>query len=69
MVDHLTTLLDRAGVVPAVNQIEVHPYFVQPEVQALGAPVDATDGRPPGGERRDVVDRLSGSGSPVEAIG
>ena len=37
MVDHLTTLLDRAGVVPAVNQIEVHPYFVQPEVQAFGA--------------------------------
>ena len=37
MVDHLTTLLDRADVVPAVNQIEVHPYFVQPEVQAFGA--------------------------------
>jgi diketogulonate reductase-like aldo/keto reductase len=37
MVDHLTTLLDRATVVPAVNQIEVHPYFAQPEVQALNA--------------------------------
>jgi diketogulonate reductase-like aldo/keto reductase len=37
MVDHLTTLLDQADVVPAVNQIEVHPYFVQPEVQAFGA--------------------------------
>jgi diketogulonate reductase-like aldo/keto reductase len=37
MVDHLTRLLDQAGVVPAVNQIEVHPYFVQPEVQAFGA--------------------------------
>ena len=37
MVEHLTTLLDRATVVPAVNQIEVHPYFVQPEVQAFGA--------------------------------
>jgi diketogulonate reductase-like aldo/keto reductase len=36
MVDHLATLLDRATVVPAVNQIEVHPYFVQPEVQAFG---------------------------------
>ena len=36
MVDHLTALLDRADVVPAVNQIEVHPYFVQPEVQAFG---------------------------------
>jgi diketogulonate reductase-like aldo/keto reductase len=37
MVEHLTTLLDRATVVPAVNQIEVHPYFQQREVQALGA--------------------------------
>ena len=27
MVEHLTTLLDHATVVPAVNQIEVHPYF------------------------------------------
>jgi diketogulonate reductase-like aldo/keto reductase len=37
MVDHLTRLLDRAKVAPAVNQIEVHPYFVQSEVQAFGA--------------------------------
>ena len=37
MVDHLTTLLDEATVVPAVNQIEVHPYFAQREVQAFGA--------------------------------
>jgi diketogulonate reductase-like aldo/keto reductase len=37
MVEHLTTLLERTTVVPAVNQIEVHPYFQQKEVQALGA--------------------------------
>ncbi|MGB3442072.1 MAG: aldo/keto reductase [Actinophytocola sp.] len=37
MVDHLTGLLDTATVVPAVNQIEVHPYFAQREVQAFGA--------------------------------
>ena len=37
MVDHLTQLLQVATVVPAVNQIEVHPYFQQREVQALGA--------------------------------
>jgi len=37
MVDHLTALLDQADVVPAVNQIEVHPYFQQREVQAAGA--------------------------------
>jgi diketogulonate reductase-like aldo/keto reductase len=36
MVDHLTQLLDRAQVVPAVNQIEQHPYFSQAEVQAFG---------------------------------
>jgi diketogulonate reductase-like aldo/keto reductase len=35
--DHLTRLLDRRTVVPAVNQIEVHPYFGQGAVQAFGA--------------------------------
>ena len=37
MVDHLTGCSTHATVVPAVNQIELHPYFVQPEVQAFGA--------------------------------
>ena len=37
MVEHLTTLLEKASVVPAVNQIEVHPYFQQRDVQALNA--------------------------------
>jgi diketogulonate reductase-like aldo/keto reductase len=37
MVDHLTGLLDRAEVVPAVNQIEQHPYFSQSDVQAFDA--------------------------------
>ena len=37
MVEHLTALLEKATVVPAVNQIEVHPYFQQREVQAFGA--------------------------------
>ena len=36
MVDHLTSLLEKSTVVPAVNQIEVHPYFQQREVQAFG---------------------------------
>ena len=36
MVDHLTTLLEHATVVPAVNQIESHPYFSQQTVQDLG---------------------------------
>jgi diketogulonate reductase-like aldo/keto reductase len=37
MVDRLTRLLDKATVVPAVNQIEVHPYFQQRDVRALNA--------------------------------
>lgn len=35
MVDHLTRLLDVASVVPALNQIEMHPYFQQREVEAF----------------------------------
>jgi diketogulonate reductase-like aldo/keto reductase len=37
MTGHLTRLLEAASVVPAVNQIEVHPYFQQREVQAMNA--------------------------------
>ena len=34
MPHHLKQLLDATDVVPAVNQIELHPYFTQPDVQA-----------------------------------
>src|SRR3954471_23589980 len=35
MPEHLTRLLAEVTVVPAVNQIEVHPYFQQAELQRL----------------------------------
>ena len=34
MPEHLDALLEQATVVPAVNQVEVHPYFTQPAVLA-----------------------------------
>lgn len=37
MPDHLDRLLAEASVVPAVNQIEVHPYFRQTELLAKNA--------------------------------
>ncbi len=37
MVEHLTTLLGRATVLPAVNQIECHPCFTPRQVQSFGA--------------------------------
>lgn len=37
MPDHLDRLLASATVVPAVNQVEVHPYFRQPDVLAADA--------------------------------
>ncbi len=33
----LDDLLERTSIVPAVNQVEVHPYFTQPDVQAADA--------------------------------
>jgi diketogulonate reductase-like aldo/keto reductase len=37
MPEHLDRLLAQASVVPAVNQIEVHPYFQQKELQRVHA--------------------------------
>ena len=34
MPGHLDALLEQATVIPAVNQVEVHPYFTQPAVLA-----------------------------------
>jgi len=43
MPEHLDALLEQAEVIPAVNQVEVHPYFTQPAVQAA----DAARGKTP----------------------
>ena len=37
MRDHLAALLKEASVVPAINQVEVHPYFRQSDVLAADA--------------------------------
>ncbi|MDT0187084.1 aldo/keto reductase [Microbacterium sp. ARD31] len=37
MPDHLAALLDQTSIVPAVNQVEVHPYFAQRAVQDADA--------------------------------
>ncbi|WP_417564313.1 aldo/keto reductase [Microbacterium sp.] len=34
---HLDALLAESDVIPAVNQVELHPYFSQPDVQAADA--------------------------------
>jgi diketogulonate reductase-like aldo/keto reductase len=37
MVDHLARLAEQTSIVPAINQIEVHPYFSQRAVQEADA--------------------------------
>ncbi|SNU02719.1 Aldo/keto reductase [Ruaniaceae bacterium KH17] len=37
MIEHLTALLEQTTIVPAVNQIEVHPYFQQRELRSFAA--------------------------------
>jgi diketogulonate reductase-like aldo/keto reductase len=37
MPGHLDALLERSTVIPALNQVEVHPYFTQPAVQSADA--------------------------------
>jgi 2,5-diketo-D-gluconate reductase A len=36
-VEHLTRIIDATGVVPSVNQIELHPHFQQTELRAFHA--------------------------------
>jgi 2,5-diketo-D-gluconate reductase A len=43
MPHHLATLRERTEVVPALNQVELHPYFTQPDVQAADAAAGVLD--------------------------
>jgi diketogulonate reductase-like aldo/keto reductase len=35
--EHLRTLIDRTDMVPAINQVEIHPYFSQPALREVHA--------------------------------
>jgi diketogulonate reductase-like aldo/keto reductase len=35
--EHLAAIIEDSGVTPAVNQIELHPYFAQPQMRAENA--------------------------------
>ncbi|MBF4594050.1 aldo/keto reductase [Curtobacterium flaccumfaciens] len=37
MPHHLRSLLEQSDVIPALNQVELHPYFTQPDVQRADA--------------------------------
>ncbi|WP_282819887.1 aldo/keto reductase [Curtobacterium flaccumfaciens] len=37
MPHHLRSLLEQSDVIPALNQVELHPYFTQPDVQRVDA--------------------------------
>ena len=40
--EHLQRLIDRTDIVPAVNQVELHPYFTQPALRELHAELGIT---------------------------
>jgi len=60
--NHLRRLLDHADVVPAVNQIECHPYLQQRELRALHAELGvATEAWSPLGQGKVLLDPAIGA--------
>ncbi|MEU6082824.1 aldo/keto reductase [Streptomyces sp. NPDC047108] len=54
---HLRRVIDETGVVPAVNQIELHPYLQQAESRAFHAEHDiATEAWSPLGQGKDLLE-------------
>lgn len=55
--DHLNTIIDKTGVAPAVNQIEIHPYFTQPKMREVNARLGiVTQSWSPLGQGKDIAD-------------
>jgi 2,5-diketo-D-gluconate reductase A len=53
---HVQRLIDETGVVPVVNQVELHPGFAQPEVRAFDAAHDiVTEAWSPLGQGRGLL--------------
>ncbi|CAI9418757.1 Morphine 6-dehydrogenase [Pleomorphomonas sp. T1.2MG-36] len=63
----LTDLIERTGIVPHVNQVELHPFFTQPDLRAthqkLGIATQAWS--PIGGVMRYVTDNPDAAPSPL----
>jgi 2,5-diketo-D-gluconate reductase A len=74
--EHLAHIVEDTGVVPAVNQIELHPYFAQPEMRAEHARLGiVTEAWSPLGKRQApyaepaVADAAAAHGvTPAQAI-
>jgi diketogulonate reductase-like aldo/keto reductase len=55
--DHITRIMDAGDVVPALNQIELHPYFPQAELRAFHAEHGiATEAWAPLGQGKGLLD-------------
>jgi diketogulonate reductase-like aldo/keto reductase len=53
---HLRRLVDETSIVPAVNQVELHPYFPQAELRALHAELGIrTEAWSPLGQGKDLL--------------
>lgn len=52
---HLDRIIEETGVVPAVNQIELHPYFANPAVEATRRRGIAVEAHSPLGHNREPL--------------